>query len=107
MSPLSRFMSTTTAILDEQYPKCARPDQPPFFVRTTWLFAELEELAEPGEAQIFTAIKVARHRQNIAGIGKLLELVDVNSAVLADGRKRHERGQLCKWIREQIAREAV
>ncbi len=106
MSTLTRFMTTATSILDEQDRNAARKDQPPFFVRTTWLFAELEELAEPGEVQIFTAIKIARHRQNIAGIGRLLELIDANSAALADGRKRHERRLMCVLIREQIAREA-
>ena len=105
MSALTRFMSTATAILDLQDHKAERKDQPPFFTRTTWLFAELENLAEPDETSIFEAIKVARHRQNIDGCGKLLDLIEANNETIADGRKRHERRQLCKWIREQIARE--
>lgn len=105
MSNLSRMLHTTRAILDEQDRKAGRKDQPPFFIRTTWLFAELEELADPGEADIFAAMKVARLRQNVAGAAALLNLVAANNETIADGRRRHERRQLCGWINEQIARE--
>lgn len=102
MSALRDFMTTATSILDEQ----ATPKlQPPFFVRTTWLFAELEELADPGEADIFAAMKVARLRQNVAGVGKLVDLIAANNETMTDGRQRHERRQLCNWIKEQIKRE--
>jgi hypothetical protein len=105
MSALSRFMTTTRNIRDEQDRKAARTDQPPFFVRTTWMFAELEELSLLGEANIFAAMKIARLRQNVAGIGKLVDLIIANNEILTDGRQRHERRQLCAWIKEQIARE--
>lgn len=82
-----------------------RKDQPPFFVRTPWMFAALEELADPSEAEIFAAIKIARFRQNVAGVAVLLNLVAANNETVADGRRRYERRELCKWIRDQIARE--
>src|SRR5260370_26810839 len=103
MSALSRFMSSAREILDEK----ARQDRPPFFVRTTWLFAELEELALPDEVETFIAIKVARLRGDIAGAGRLVDQIAVNSEPMTEGRQRHERKQLCAWIKEQIEREGV
>ncbi len=98
MSALSRFMSTAREILDEK----ARQDRPPFFVRTTWLFAELEELATPDEVETFVAMKVARLRGDIAGVGRLVDQVHANSAT---GAQRHQRQQICGWIKGQIERE--
>lgn len=105
MSALSQFMHTARAILDEK-DRAATKDQPPFFVRTTWLFAELEELALPGEANtLFAALKVARLRQSIASVAPLLATIEANTAAMEIGRHRHERSQLALWIREQIERE--
>ena len=106
MSALSRFMSTARNILDVK-DKPPRKDQPPFFVRTTWLFAELEELAMPEEVETFMAIKVARLQGDIAQAGRLVDQIAANSEPLTDGRQRHERKQLCAWIKEQIEREGV
>jgi len=111
MSALSRFMSTARAILDEKERAAAVPtdpkkDQPPFFVRTTWLFAELAELAQPEEAEMFQAITVARLGGDIGQCGRLVDQIAANSEPLTDGRKRHERKQLCGWIKEQIERES-
>jgi hypothetical protein len=105
MSSLSRFMAAARTILDEKDRAAAPKPQPPFFVRTTWLFAELEELGLPNEPNIFAALKVARFRNNVAGVVPLLNLIEANTATVADGRKRHERKQLCGWIKEQIERE--
>jgi hypothetical protein len=104
MSALSRFMSTARGILDE---KPAPKAQPPFFVRTTWLFAELEELATPDEIETFMAIKIACLQCNVAKIAPLIEVIAINSERLTDGRQRHERKQLCAWIKEQIARDGL
>lgn len=101
MSALSRFMTAAHAILDE---RDARKDQPPFFVRTTWLFAELEELAQPDEADIFTAIKVCRLRGDIAHVSRLVDKLHANSATLQDPQ-RHQRQQICGWIKDQISKE--
>jgi hypothetical protein len=101
MSALSRFMSTARGILDEKpVPKA----QPPFFVRTTWLFAELEELARPEEVETFLAIKVARLGCDIVAAGRLVDQIHAGSAML-DVAQRHQRQQICGWIKEQIARE--
>jgi hypothetical protein len=108
MSAISRFMSTARAILDEQDRKAApvvNPNQPPFFLRTTWLFAELEELAQPDEAAIFTGIRLARLSNNIAAVIPEISQIRSNTMTLTDGRKRHERNQLCAWIIEQVERE--
>jgi hypothetical protein len=107
MSHLSRFMSTARTILDEKDQAAAPKAQPPFFVRTTWLFAELEELALPNEAEIFAAIKIARLGNKIAEVIPLISRIKSGNLRMDDGRKRHERNQLCGWIIEQIEREAV
>lgn len=104
MSPLTRFMNTAREILDEQDRKAARTDQPPFFIRTTWLFAELAELRLPDEADTFKAITVARLGGDIAGIGRLVDQVHANSEALT-GAHRHQRQQICGWIKDQIRRE--
>jgi hypothetical protein len=101
MTPLTQFMTTATAILDERDRKLG---QPPFFTRTTWLFAELEELALPGEIEIFVGMKVARLRGDIIGAGRLVDQVHAASANL-EGVQRRQRQQICGWIKEQIRRE--
>lgn len=107
MSAISRFMSTARAVLDEKDRKAApiNPNRPPFFLRTTWLFAELEELAQPDEAAIFTGIRLARLSNNIAAVIPEISRIRSNTMTLTDGRKRHERNQLCAWIIEQVERE--
>lgn len=105
MSPLTRFMTTATAILDEQDRKAAAKVQPPFFVRTTWLFAELEELSTQDEAPIFYAIKLARLSNNVAAVVPEISRFKSNTTTMTDGRQRHERNQLCAWVIEQVERE--
>lgn len=108
MSALSKFMHTARAVLDEQARKDnPGKDRPPFFLRTTWLFAELEELAIPADNDTTVKIKFARHIQSIAALPPLLDQIEANTATITDdSRKRHERNQLCLWIREQIAKES-
>lgn len=102
MSALSRFMTTAREVLDEQ----ERPKtQPPFFTRTTWLFAELEELALPVEASLFAAMKIARLSNDIGGLTGPLTQIETITALMPAGRQRHERQQLTVWVREQIKRE--
>ncbi len=108
MSALSRFMTNARAVIERHDRKAAPPKQQPlFFVRTTWLFAELEELALPEEIETFMAIKIARLQRDIAQCGPLVDQIAANSEQLTDGRQRHERKQLCAWIKEQIEREGV
>lgn len=106
MSNLSRFMSTARAVLDERDRKAANPDQPAFFVRTSWLFAELEELALSSETETFAAIKVARLGGDIAHCGRLIAQIRTSSETLP-GQQHYERRQLCDWIKDQIKREGV
>ncbi|QOZ25327.1 hypothetical protein XH93_18300 [Bradyrhizobium sp. CCBAU 51753] len=104
------MLTTATAILAEHDQRAAPParkDQPPFFIRTTWLFAELELLAPPAEENIFKRIKIARLSKDVASLGPLLDLIDSNTAVMEEGQRKHERRQLVGWIREQIAREVT
>ena len=105
MSAISRFMANARAILDEKERKALK-EQPPFFVRTNWLFAELEDLAFPYEAENFEAMKVARLGGDIAATRRLIELTILNTQAIPAGRQRHERNRLCAWIIEQIEREA-
>lgn len=104
MSPLTRFMTAARGILDEQDRKAARTDRPPFFIRTTWLFAELADLRQPSEADTFKAITVARLSGDVAAIGRLVDQVHANSEALT-GVQRHQRQQICGWIKDQIKRE--
>lgn len=101
MSNLSRMMRTARAILDERDRK---PAQPPFFVRTTWLFTELEELAQPGESAAFAAIKIARLGGDIGQCGRLVDQLHARSETL-DPAIRHQRRQICGWIKDQSRRE--
>jgi hypothetical protein len=103
MSAFSRFMSTAREILDEK-DRAARTDQPPFFVRTTWLFAELEELALPDEIETFIAIKVARLQCDIAQSGRLVDQIHASSVAMTNPQ-RDQRQKICGWIKDQIARE--
>lgn len=107
MSALSQFMHTARQVLDEQDRKASGKDQPPFFVRTTWLFAELEELGTTVEASLFVEIKIARLGNDIGALSSPLTQIETITALMPSGRQRHERGQLTTWIREQIERERV
>lgn len=102
MSALTSFMRTATAVL---YERDRRAEQPPFFTRTTWLFAELAELALPDETEIFKSITVARLQGDVAQIGRLVNQVHACSGDLADAGKRHQRMQICGWIKDQVRRE--
>jgi hypothetical protein len=104
MSNLSRMMSTARAVLDEK--DKARTDQPPFFVRTTWLFAELADLALPSETETFKAITIARLGGDIGQVGRMVDQVHAGSATMDEAR-RHQRQQICGWIKDQIRRERV
>lgn len=104
MSALSRFMSTARQVLDEQDRKASKA-QPPFFVRTTWLFTELELLVLPGEHAAFKEMQIARLHGDIAQAERLVAQVLATTEAMPAGRERHERQQLCGWINEQIERE--
>jgi hypothetical protein len=106
MSALNRFMHTARVILDEKDREAATTkEQPPFFVRTTWLFAELELLAPPSEEEIFKQMKIARMNRDVGAVLPLLDQIEANTKAMDAGQRRHERQQLVTWIREQIARE--
>jgi hypothetical protein len=102
MSALTQFMHTARAVLDEQ-DRVAKA-QPPFEKRTPWLFECLEELALPGEVELFVQMKVARIRGDLGAIGRLVDQVHAGSAGL-EASQRHQRQQICGWIKEQIKRE--
>lgn len=106
MSQLTRFMHTARAVLAEADRKASGNDRVPFFVRTTWMFVELEELATASEANIFMRIKVARLGKEVAALVPLLDLIDANTHAMGAGQLRHQRGQIVIWIKEQIIREA-
>lgn len=105
MSHISRFMATARTILDEKDRAVAPKAQPPFFVRTTWLFAELAEMAHPDEAATFKAITVARLGGDIEAIARAVDQIRVTTEAMPGGRQRHERKQIVSWINDQIARE--
>jgi hypothetical protein len=105
MSNLSRFMHTAREILDDADRKKTGDHKPPFFTRTTWLFAELELLAMRSEENIFTRIKVARLSKEVTALVPLLDLLDANTGMMESGPRRLQRAHLVVWIKEQIARE--
>jgi hypothetical protein len=96
-------MHTARAVLDEQ-DRAATKAQPPFEKRTPWLFECLEELALPGEVELFVQMKVARIRGDLATISRLVDQVHAGSAGL-EASQQHQRQQICGWIKEQIKRE--
>jgi hypothetical protein len=102
MSAISQFMHTARAVLDEQ--DRAAKAQPPFEKRTPWLFECLEELALPGEVELFVEMKVSRIRGDLAAIGRLVDHVHACSAGL-EASQQHQRQQICGWIKDQIRRE--
>lgn len=97
MSALSRFMFAAREILDEQDKQrlAPNPHQPPVFVRTNWLFVEIDE-ALAKSTEIAGQIKVARLNHDIALATNL-------SADLA--RVSRQTTQLCAWAEEQFQRE--
>jgi hypothetical protein len=110
-------MHTARAVLDEQDRKAANPDQPsfevrtrwlpdqpPFEKRTPWLFECLEELALPGDVELFVQMKVSRIRGDMTTIGRLVDQVHAGSKTL-EASVRHQRQQICGWIKDQIKRE--
>lgn len=85
MSDLSRFMTTARALLAN--------DRPPVFVRTTWLFTEIDEALEKA-TQISVKLKVARlcHQDAIEASRLNAELALIIKQV----------AQLCTWANEQF-----
>jgi hypothetical protein len=95
MSPLSRFMHTATAILDDPQRLAPNPHQPPVFVRTHWLFTEIDE-ANAKVSALTARIKEARLQTNVAEAARLaLELVIITQQL----------AQLSVWVRQQFDRE--
>jgi hypothetical protein len=105
MSPLKQFMDGATQILDAHERMAAPKAQPPFFVRTTWLFSELDLLVLPDEHALLKGMKIARLNKSLPEISRLLALVETNTRQMDPGRQRHERGLICGFIREQLKRE--
>lgn len=104
MTPLKQFMDGATQILDA-HERRAMVQQPAFFVRTTWLFSELELLSTPGEADLFRGIKIARLNGNIGAVAAIVAQIEDNTQAMEVGRARHERGLVGGFIREQLKRE--
>lgn len=97
MSQLSRFMSLTRAILDDPDRRAPNPHQPPVFVRTNWLFTEIDE-AIAKAAELSEQIKVARLNTNVVAASQL------------NDELRHtlwQATELCKTADEQFKREVV
>lgn len=73
MSPLSNFMRAASAFLDcrDDQRVAPRPDQPPIFVRTNWLFIEIDE-AHENAARLVQQIKIARINCDVTGAARLV-----------------------------------
>jgi hypothetical protein len=97
MSPLTRFMNTASAILNEQDARRLPPEptRPPIFVRTNYLFVEIDD-ALALAAAIAAKIKIARIENNVT------ETVRLNADL---GRASRQLAQLSAWVEEQFDKE--
>ena len=87
MSPLTRFMSAANAILAEQDAQrvAPSPHRPPIFVRTNYLFFEIDEALARAQA-LASQVKTARIENNAAKareLNKLLRQFAVQTAQMA------------------------
>lgn len=98
MSPLSRFMRAATEILNSQDAKRLPPAplRPPVFVRTNYLFIEIDEATEE-ITKLNLQVKEARLNHNVAETKRL---------TLEVGKKAFQVVQLCSWANEQFEKEA-
>lgn len=93
MSPLSRFMHTARQILQahEAERVAPAPSRPPVFVRTNWLFVEVDE-AIVLAAVLAARIKEARLANDVAAAAQhaqALAAITRQLAVLAADADRH------------------
>ena len=112
MSAFTRLVDTARVILDE-YDAARlnpRPDRPPIFVRTHWLFIEIDEVlakVADGPAKIgvlSTRIKEARIANSSAEASRFtreLETIAKELAIVS-----FQLAQLSTWAREQFDRES-
>jgi len=95
MSVWGDFVKTARAILDEKTPAAAK-EQPPVFVRTTWLYVEIDEAIERAKA-LSQQIKVARLSANADEARRLTnEIINTVTQI----------AELCDWADQQFQREA-
>jgi hypothetical protein len=97
MSPLSKFMHTARTVLDDHERMAPSPDRPPVFVRTNYLYVEIDEAIELC-ARLSHEAKIARLKTDIAETKRL-------TAEIA--RVSRQLTKLCAWADEQFKREAV
>lgn len=71
MSAITQFMHRAHATIDERR-FAPDPSRPPIFIRTNWLFVEIDEALEKA-AQIAEQIKIARVSANVAAAAQLNE----------------------------------
>jgi hypothetical protein len=92
MSTLSQFMHGARAILDERDRNriAPNPHQPPVFVRTNWLFVEIDEALTKSQ-ELARRIAVARLERNPSEVLRLSEelakLTAQNLEMIGDVRK--------------------
>lgn len=108
MSAVTRLMhaaNLATATLDEQDQINSPLDQHPFFVRTHWIFIELEFLALPSETAIFEQVKVARLQCDPTTAMMQVELLKKNTEQLPRGAVWHQRSKMCEWVEDCFKKE--
>lgn len=96
MSVLNRFMHTARAILDERKLVDAAPkEQPPVFIRTTWIYSEIDVSIERATT-LSHQIKIARLGANMD------EAVRLTNDLTRTARQIAE---MSRWANEQFQRE--
>ena len=97
MSVLTRLMNTTQQILDEHDAKRLAPSpyRPPIFVRTNYLFVEIDE-ALATAAALTTQIKIARIENSPARAREL------NKQLL---RITRQAAQMAAWVEDQFQKD--
>jgi hypothetical protein len=97
MSALSRFMSTARHILDQNDREASPPrkEQPPVFIRTTWLYVEIDEGIERAKT-LSQQIKIARLNSDTAEVRRLTNQIIRTVTQVAE---------ICNWADEQFQRE--
>lgn len=95
MSIWARAVNTAHAILGEQKPAVASKEQPPVFVRTTWLYVEIDEGIERAKT-LSQQIKIARLNSDAAEVRRLTNQIIRTVTQVAE---------ICNWADEQFQRE--
>lgn len=96
MKPLREFIAAATAILNRVEPTLPEPKpQPPVFVRTTWIFAEVDEAIERCGV-LSHQIKIARLNNNRVEAQRLTQNLI---------RSARQIAEMARWADEQFQRE--